>query len=71
VDLTGFLLSDGRTVSILRDWRDGGPRGDFLLAAWRAACGPFGTVLGPDHDARHGNHFHVDTAARTAGPTCR
>lgn len=71
IDLTGFVLRDGRVVSVLRDWRDGGPRGDFLLSAWRAACGPFGTVLGPDHDARHRNHFHLDTAARTDGPACR
>ena len=71
VDLVGFLLGDGRVVSLAGDWRDGGAAGDFLLGAWRAACGPFGTVLGPDHDARHRDHFHFDTASRTDGAVCR
>lgn len=71
IDLTGFVLGDGREVSILGDWRDGGAKGAWLLAAWRAACGPFGTVLGPDHDAQHRDHLHLDTASRTAGPSCR
>lgn len=70
VDLSAFKLADGRQVWLARDWRKG-REGDFLLQAWRAACGPFGTVLGPDHDAAHANHFHFDTAARTDGPSCR
>lgn len=71
VDLVGFALADGRVVSVARDWRDGGAAGELLLGAWRAACGPFGTVLGPDHDARHRDHFHFDTASRTDGARCR
>lgn len=70
VDLSAFRLSDGRQVWLARDWRRG-PEGDFLLQAWRAACGPFGTVLGPDHDAVHADHFHLDTASRIEGPNCR
>lgn len=69
VDVAGFVLSDGRRVGF-EAWRDGAA-GEFLLRAWRAACGPFGTVLGPDHDARHDDHFHLDTASRTEGAICR
>lgn len=68
VDVAGFRLSDGRRIGF-GAWRKGGA-GEFLLRAWRAACGPFGTVLGPDHDAIHADHFHFDTASRTDGPAC-
>lgn len=69
VDVAGFRLSDGRSVSFSA-WRKAAA-GEFLLRAWRAACGPFGTVLGPDHDAIHADHFHLDTASRTEAPVCR
>jgi len=70
IDVHAFRLSDGRIVGLKGDWRRGAA-GAFLLASWRAACGPFGTVLGPDHDAPHEDHFHFDTASRTRGPYCR
>jgi len=37
----------------------------------RAACGPFGTVLGPNADRFHQDHFHFDTARHRSGPYCR
>ena len=37
----------------------------------RTACGPFGTVLGPDSDRFHRDHFHFDTAKYRSGPFCR
>ncbi|MEO0681100.1 MAG: extensin family protein [Pseudomonadota bacterium] len=70
IDIHAFRLSDGRVIRLLQDWRRGA-RGDFLLASWRAACGPFGTVLGPDADVYHKDHFHFDTASRTRGAYCR
>jgi hypothetical protein len=39
----------------------------FLRAAHRAACKTFGTVLGPEANNAHKNHFHVDMAERTNG----
>ncbi len=69
IDVMGFQLADGREISPLRGWRNGAA-GGFLLQAWRAACGPFGTVLGPDADEHHRDHLHVDTAARSQ-PYCR
>jgi hypothetical protein len=40
----------------------------FLRAAHRSACGIFGTVLGPEANKAHRNHFHVDMAERAAVP---
>jgi hypothetical protein len=42
---------------------------DFLRAAHNAACRIFGTVLGPEANTAHKNHFHVDMAERKGGLT--
>ena len=42
----------------------------FLRAAHRAACQIFGTVLGPEANNAHKNHFHVDMAERTRRIIC-
>ena len=41
-----------------------GPKAAFLRSAHRAACRIFGTVLGPEANNAHKNHFHVDMAER-------
>lgn len=70
IDISGFRLANGETVTVLRDW----PRGSHsraLRQMHRAACGPFGTVLGPAADRFHQDHFHFDTAQHRGGPYCR
>ncbi len=42
----------------------------FLRATHRAACRIFGTVLGPEANSWHKNHFHVDMAERKHGVIC-
>ena len=42
----------------------------FLRAAHRTACRIFGTVLGPEANSWHKNHFHVDMAERKHGVIC-
>jgi hypothetical protein len=42
----------------------------FLRAAHRTACRIFGTVLGPEANNAHKNHFHVDMAERKHGVIC-
>lgn len=44
-------------------------RAAFLRQIWTEACGPFSTVLGPEADAAHRDHFHFDAAERRA-PYC-
>jgi hypothetical protein len=43
---------------------DAGGKMDFLRAAHRSACKLFNTVLGPEANNAHHNHFHVDMAER-------
>jgi len=45
-------------------------KAQFLRAAHRAACGIFGTVLGPEANSAHKNHFHVDMAERKVRSIC-
>jgi hypothetical protein len=42
----------------------------FLRSAHRTACRIFGTVLGPEANNAHKNHFHVDMAERKHGVIC-
>ncbi len=42
----------------------------FLRAVHDAACGRFGTVLGPEANEYHRNHFHLDMAERTIRNIC-
>lgn len=70
IDISGFQLVDGTKVSVLKDW-GGGQKGEILRNVHRAACGPFGTVLGPNADRFHRDHFHFDTARYRSGSYCR
>jgi hypothetical protein len=45
-------------------------KAQFLRAVHRAACKIFGTVLGPEANNAHKNHFHLDMAERRNGPIC-
>ncbi|MFC4671289.1 extensin family protein [Seohaeicola nanhaiensis] len=67
IDISGFVLKSGKALSVLHDYSNNGPLG----AARRAACGIFGTVLGPGSDRYHANHFHLDTARYRTGAYCR
>jgi len=42
----------------------------FLREIHASACRIFGTALGPEADAFHRNHFHVDMAARSLRNIC-
>lgn len=70
IDIGAIKLADGQSLSILKDWNKR-REGRILKKAHRAACGPFGTVLGPDADKFHKDHFHFDTARHRSGPYCR
>lgn len=67
VDILGFELADGRTLSVLRDWNGAEPAAAFLRAARDAACSSFSTVLSPDYNEAHRDHLHFDTADRGPG----
>lgn len=60
IDIKSFRLDDGGAISVLRDWETPGERSRFLKAAHRSACRYFRVVLGPDANALHRNHLHLD-----------
>ena len=70
IDISGVILADGTEMSVLRDWH-GSPHSRALQRMHRAACGTFGTTLGPGSDGMHEDHFHYDTARHRGGPYCR
>jgi hypothetical protein len=45
-------------------------KGEFLRQTHAAACRIFGTTLGPEANAAHRNHFHVDMAPRKRTKIC-
>lgn len=60
LDVAGFRLADGRRISVLADWTGGGDKALFLRQISRGACRSFNTVLGPEYNAAHRNHLHLD-----------
>ena len=65
VDISGFIFSDGREISVAGDYNR------QMRRAHKAACGIFGTTLGPGSDGYHEDHLHFDTASHGNGPYCR
>lgn len=65
MDVGGFVLADGREITIVRDWYHGDEASmAFLRDVDAGACTHFTTVLGPGYNMFHYNHFHVDLAMR-------
>ncbi len=72
IDIAAFRLADGQRITLLADWEGAPARRLFLRALRDGACRLFATVLSPDFDAAHRDHFHFDQAARHVGrPFCR
>ncbi|MBT2188740.1 extensin family protein [Sphingobium nicotianae] len=69
VDVSAFVLADGRRVSVQGDWRVDGPTSEFLHRIHDSACKRFPTVLSPDYNAAHHDHFHLDMGGK--GGFCR
>jgi hypothetical protein len=70
IDIGAINLKNGLSLDVLTGWNDR-VQGKLLRRLHRVACGPFGTVLGPDSDRYHRNHFHLDTASYRGGAYCR
>lgn len=60
IDVAGFELANGATISVKSDWYRRGKTRDFLHAVARSACRYFNEVLDPDSDADHRDHIHLD-----------
>lgn len=69
VDVAGFVLADGRRVTVLGGWNSPDPQvREFFRTIHKSACKRFQTVLSPDYNAAHYNHLHLDMGK---GPFCR
>ena len=61
IDVSGFVLADGRRIVLKRDWHGGdAATREFLRVVHKSACKRFGTVLGPEYNAAHADHFHLE-----------
>ena len=102
-DVTSFVLSDGRVISV-KEWipittsaslpnvaarvlqrgttetpmtgsqptgEKTDPRVEFLKRIHHEACHIFGTVLGPEANAAHREHLHLDMKARKGRAYCQ
>lgn len=70
LDIAGFVLKNGTVLSVKKDWRTGS-KGPTLKKLHKTACGPFGTVLGPNANKYHYDHFHFDVARYRSRTYCR
>ena len=61
IDIAGFRFADGRQVRLVSDWDGSGPEAAYLRAARDSACTWFQTTLGPEYNALHSDHFHLQS----------
>ena len=71
IDIAAFMLVDGTRISVLGDWNGDENDAAFLRRVRDEACGVFGTVLSPDYNAAHRDHFHFDQKGYGFGGVCR
>jgi len=64
IDISAFVLADGRRITLVNGWNGSAAEREFLRAVHRSACRRFGTVLGPDYNSAHRDHFHLEGVAR-------
>ena len=68
IDVSAFRLENGRRISVSDDWDRVDEAAEFLRIVHRSACRRFATVLGPDYNQAHDDHFHFETGT---GQFCR
>ena len=65
IDVSGFVLADGRRITVAGDWADKSPQVQrFFTAIHTSACKRFGTVLSPAYNAAHRDHLHLEMSRR-------
>ncbi|MBC7160287.1 MAG: extensin family protein [Porphyrobacter sp.] len=70
IDVSGFVLADGRRITVQAGWSGSPAERRFLRAIHASACRRFATVLGPDYNSAHHDHLHLEGVAR-GGTYCR
>ena len=68
IDVSGFVLEDGRRVMVKSAWFGGSEsEREFLHVVQQSACKRFATVLGPDYNSAHHDHLHVEGVLGSSG----
>lgn len=62
LDISAFTLADGSKITVKGGWYGDGREQGFLHDVHDGACRNFTTVLGPEADGYHRDHFHMDLA---------
>ena len=66
IDVAGFVLADGRRISVKQDWSTGSNQiRAFLDTVHASACKRFGTTLGPAYNAAHRDHLHLEISGKS------
>lgn len=69
VDVSGFVLADGRRITVSGNWQDRSPQVRlFFSTIHSSACRRFSAVLGPNYNAAHADHLHLQVGGHR---TCR
>lgn len=67
LDIIGFTLTDGRSINVETAWPGTEEQGSRVMRfAHDAACTHFTTVLGPEANALHRDHLHLDLGCHGA-----
>jgi hypothetical protein len=59
LDIAGFVLADGRHLTVLKQWPQDSAEGRYVHQIFSESCPFFGNSIGPDYNAAHANHFHL------------
>lgn len=63
LDIAGVVLAGGRRIRVLHHWDGEAEEAAFLRELHAGGCRYFTTVLGPDYNAAHRDHLHLDRGA--------
>lgn len=66
LDISAFVLADGRRVTVKDGWRGVPEEQGFLRDVQAGACAHFTTVLAPGSNVFHYDHIHVDLMRRAS-----
>ena len=66
LDVTALVMADGQRIAVQNRWNppaaaSAQPAHLLLRDAYATACRYFDGVLGPDYNAAHRDHFHLET----------
>lgn len=60
LDFAGVTLADGTRITVAKDWEGTDAASLFLRDLHEGGCRYFDAVLGPQYNAAHHDHFHLD-----------